>query len=198
VKGEPDDPRSCIRIHRSFGALISACATYSSTPPPVQNGPGARPAAGLTPAQVSRGFVEAIVQGCAAALEAGKPISEIAGAVIVHDDERPASMKPRNGGTAWAPASAKGIVMIDEAPAACEVSAYGPPVEVTIGMVKEALTAKGYMPAPSVAPGRGFFFANLGKQANGRSLLVQLSGSEPGAAGTLSRFSTLSAKVTAK
>jgi hypothetical protein len=182
--------------------LLGACATVSNAPP---SPPAARsqatagPAAGLSPQQVSQGFVEAVVQGCAAAAEAGKPISEVAGTVIVRDDGRSAGgMKPRNGGEPWAPASAKGIVMIDAAPTECEVGAYGPPAQATLVATGEALVAKGFAVASPMTSSGGIFFVKYSKQAGGRTVAVDLTGNEPGAPGMRSRFSTLTAKVTAK
>ena len=131
-------------------------------------------AEGLTPQDVSTGFGIAVVDGCAAAAEAGKTLEQLGSDRIV---------------------PGQGIVAIEQGEGKCEVSAYGPPVESTFNAIVAALHARGYTSQPIPSAGFNFFRNDLTMTANGRTVHVMLVGNEPGAAGMRSRFSILSAYV---
>jgi len=80
----------------------------------------------------------------------------------------------------------------------CEVFAYGPPAQATLVAAGEALVAKGFAVDSPLKPTAGIFYVSYAKQAGGRTVRVSLSGNDPGAPGTRSRFSTLGARVSAK
>lgn len=179
-----------MRVLMIAGALMLAgCATVSSQPT------APNPAAGLSRGEVGAGFIAGVIEGCAAAAEAGKSLAELGSAAIVPDPDRPEPMQPKDGMTAWAPRQGQGIVMINEGETHCEVSAYGVAVEATFGVLAAQLKARGYDPR-SVAPrGAKFFEGDLVRQADGKTIVVALRGNEPGAAGTLFRLSTVLATV---
>jgi hypothetical protein len=150
-------------------------------------------AQGLSAAVVAQGFSDAVIAGCADAAEAGKSIEALKSPAIVPDNGPRGPLTP--GAKAWAPVKGQGIVTIDETSSSCMVSAYGPPVEDTFREVSEALKARGYLAIPGAPEPPKLFSARLEKLMEGKTVMVNLSGNEPGAAGRMSRFSTLLAIV---
>jgi hypothetical protein len=154
-------------------------------------------AEGLTPQDVSTGFAIAVVDGCAAAAEAGKTLEQLGNSKIVRETTPDPLRRPKPGSTLWAPIPGQGIVSIEqEQGGACDVSAYGPRVEPTFNAVVAALQARGYVSQPLPAAAFRSFEHDLKLTANGRTVRVMLIGNEPGAPGKISRFSILSAFVT--
>jgi hypothetical protein len=172
--------------------LLGACAT-SSAPAPWQVTAAA--AEGLTPQEVSSGFVIAVVEGCAAAAEAGKTLEQLGSDRIVRDTTVDPLRRPKPGAILWAPVIGQGIVSIEEVDGKCDVTAYGPPVEATFNAIVGALRGTGYVAQPMPPAGFKFFQHNFTMTANGRTISVALIGNEPGAAGMRSRFSIVSAFV---
>jgi hypothetical protein len=168
-------------------ALVAACATG-------QPGSPAQPSSNLTAEDVAAGFATAVVDGCAAALEAGKTLGQLANGNFILDSNRPATRPTKPGYTAWEPRRGEGIVAIDDGPGGCNVSAYGPPVESTFNAIVSALRARGYVSRATKAETK-LFAHDLTMTANGRTVRVFLVGNEPGAPGMMSRFSGLDAFV---
>jgi hypothetical protein len=85
---------------------------------------------------------------------------------------------------------------------ACEVSSYGPQVEDTFNRTSAALTkdGEGFSEVPNVGDDlpEKIFLRVFEKPEDGIVYEVVLSGNEPGAPGTMSRFSTLRATVSFK
>lgn len=176
--------------------LLASCASVDAprrTEPPYGSA-----SAGLSPQDVSAGFVVAVVEGCAAAAEADKRLEQLGSAKIVRETG-PTMIPLKPGATAWAPVPGQGIVTIEEeADGKCNVSAYGPPVATTFDAIVSALRARGYAPQPVPEGGPKFYQHSLTLTANGRTVNVTLIGNEPGAAGMRSRFSITSGFVTVK
>lgn len=174
--------------------LLASCAsvdTSASRQTPMSA------AEGLTPQDVATGFTIAVVEGCAAALEQGKTLEQLGSEKLVRETTPDPLRGPKPGSTMWAPVPGQGIVTIEqEQGGQCNVSAYGPRVEPTFNSIVDALKAKGYVAEPTPAPGFRHFQHVLALNSNGRTVRVALIGNEPGAAGTLSRFSVISAFVT--
>lgn len=179
----------------AFAAIVmlASCASVEASPRS-----NAMPSAGegLTPQEVSSGFVIAVVDGCAAAAEAGKTLEELGGDKIVRESSPDPLLKPKPGAILWAPVVGKGIVTIEEGGGRCDVAAYGPPIEVTFNAIAGALLARSYVSQPMPAAGFKSFQHDLVKTIDGRTVRVMLIGNEPGAPGMRSRFSTASAFVT--
>lgn len=174
--------------------LFGACATVQA---PAPQAPSPSPAAGLSAQDVAAGFAIAVVDGCVAAAEAGKTLEQLGSDKIVRDTSRSA-MRLKPEFTAWAPRLGQGIVTIDEGAESCDVSAYGAPVQSTFDAIARALGDVGYQTTPVPSQGYRHFATSLSKAVEGRMVSVLLIGNEPGAAGTTSRFSGLSAFVTVK
>ena len=175
--------------------LLASCASVKSPP---RTAPYGSASTGLTPQEVSAGFVVAVVEGCAAAAEAGKRLEQLGSDKIVRETG-PTMIPLKPGATAWAPIPGQGIVTIEEeADGKCNVSAYGPPVSATFDAIVSALRAKGYAPQPMPEGGPKFYQHSLTLTPNGRTVNVMLIGNDPGAASMRSRFSTLGAFVTVK
>ena len=165
--------------------LLAACATEPPRP---------QLAYGLSPADVSNGFVIAVLEACVPAAERGVTLDQMSTYRILRDAVRSTARPPKPGYTAWAPGLGQGIVEIEDGPGGCDVAAHGAPVENTFDIVAAALRARGYVPEP-VAPSQPKSFTRdfSTKTANGRTVRVVLTGDEPGAA---SEFSALSAAIT--
>jgi hypothetical protein len=166
---------------------LAACAAAGT--PPTSSGRSA--GGGLSVSDVTTGFLVGVINGCAAAAEAGKTLEQLNSPMIVRDDGRDAMLKPRDCYTPWAPGIGKGIVTIDDGAASCEVSAYGVPVEATFAAIVLKLGEQGYTAKPGVVPGAKHYATDLSKTVGGRTINVSLGGSEPGAVGRMSRFSTV-------
>lgn len=169
--------------------LLAACATEQ------------RPqlAYGLSPEDVSNGFIISVLEACVPAAERGLKLDQLSTYRILRDSIRSTARPPKPGYTAWAPGLGQGVVEIEDGPGGCDVAAHGAPVENTFNIIAAALQARGYAVA-TVEPGTSKSFARelSTKAANGRSVRVVLTGNEPVAAtaGASSQFSALSAAIT--
>ena len=79
--------------------------------------------------------------------------------------------------------------------ARCEVSAYGIPVSLTYESIADRLLGDGYIEQEQPNLAEKVFRRSFEKNFEDLTLIITLSGNEPGAEGTLSRFSTLSGLV---
>ena len=92
----------------------------------------------------------------------------------------------------WEVGAARGVVTVREGEGRCTVAVYGPGVGETIAQTAEDLARGGFKAAagPWSASSQTLLGASGGKR-----VAVQLSGSEPGDAGHLSRFPVITATV---
>jgi hypothetical protein len=175
-------------------AAVATLGAYASVEAPAR-AQGSSSGGGLTPQEVSAGFVIAVVEGCAAAAEANKTLEQLGSDKFVRDTGPNMSGPPKPGAVMWAPKTGQGIVSIEEVDGKCNVSAYGPQVEVTFAPIISALASKGYVVEPMEQADPRSFYHNLKLTADGRTVNVGLAGNEPGAPGMRSRFSTVFAFI---
>ena len=97
--------------------------------------------------------------------------------------------------TVWDVVSGKGAVMIREKAGRCVVSVYGPPVVMTILSTAQGLSGSAGFEKLAGAPPPNGLGQTLMKTGNGKRLMVQLTGSEPGMPGNKSHFSVVTATV---
>ena len=177
------------KIWASAAALVfAACATE----------PRPQLAYGLSPGDVSNGFIMSVLEACVVAAERGVTLDQMGNYRILRDTIRSTARPPKPGYTAWAPGLGQGIVEIEDGPGGCDVAAHGAPVAATFDIVVSTLRARGYALQPA-QPSQPKFVAHelTTKTASGRSVRVVLTGNEPGVAGASSHFSGLSAAITA-
>ena len=177
------------RIWLSASALLlGACATE----------PRPQLAYGLSPGDISNGFIMSVLEACVVAAERGVTLDQMGNYRILRDTIRSTARPPKPGYTAWAPGLGQGIVEIEDGPGGCDVAAHGAPVGATFDIVVSALRARGYALQPAQASQPKFVVTHdlTTRTANGRSVRVVLTGNEPGAAGASSQFSGLSAAIT--
>lgn len=172
----------------SSSVLLAACATAG--PAPTRDYSALTPAQSVSVEEVAQGFGMGVIEGCVAAAEAGKTLEQLASPMIKPDTSGTGLSKPPPGYTAWTPALGKGNVMMRYGEADCQVSTFGLPIQRTFETVAAMLRARGYEGEPVSATGPKEFHAKLTKSVDGRQVEVVLSGNEPGAPGTRSRFST--------
>lgn len=173
------------RIWLSASALLlGACATE----------PRPQLAYGLSPGDVSNGFIMSVLEACVVAAERGVTLDQMGNYRILRDTIRSTARPPKPGYAAFAPGLGQGVVEIEDGPGGCDVAAHGAPVETTFNIVIASLKARGYALEPA-APSQPKSFSHdlRTKAANGRSVRVVLTGNEPGAS---SEFSRLSAAIT--
>jgi hypothetical protein len=95
----------------------------------------------------------------------------------------------------WDVNAARGVVTIHEKKGRCVVSVYGPPAMSSIIGLAQALSEKSGFELLAAAPPPNGFGQTLMKVQDGRRVMVQLAGSEPGMPGHRSRFSVITATV---
>lgn len=174
-----------ISITSAVALFLAACATEQPRP---------QLAYGLSPADVSNGFVISVLEACVPAAERGVTLDQMSTYRILRDTVRSTARPPKPGYSAWAPGLGQGVVEIEDGPGGCDVAAHGAPVENTFDIIVAALRARGYVLEPAAASQPRTFTRELStKAANGRTVQVVLTGSEPAAA---LEFSSLSAAIT--
>ncbi len=176
-----------------FASVVafSACASVGPAPP---SRTAAGPSGGISVSDVTTGFLVAVMDGCAAAAEAGKTLEELNSPLLVRDDNR--AMEKRSGYAPWAPKIGQGVVMIDQGEASCEVRVYGIAIDLSFEAIAVKLGERGYASEPVPPQGAKYFQRQLKKTVAGKTVKVSLRGNEPGAAGMVSRFSTATAFIT--
>jgi hypothetical protein len=164
--------------------LLAACATE----------PRPQLAYGLSPGDVSNGFIMSVLEGCITAAERGVTLDQMGNYRILRDTIRSTARPPKPGYTAWAPGLGQGIVEIEDGPGGCDVAAHGAPVEATFDIVVGTLRTRGYTLQPAQPAQPKFVTHELRTTtASGRSVRLVLTGNEPDAS---SQFSGLSAAIT--
>lgn len=155
--------------------------------------------AGLSPEMAAEAFLGAIRDVCVPGVVGGGVSSLAAARAGRVQPTQDADMRRQAGAssdeTVWDVAAARGVVTVREGAGQCAASVYGPGVAPTIMAAMRDLSGAGFE-AVAGAAGDGFTQTLLG-ESGGQRLRVQLSGAEPGAAGHRSRFSVITAVVSA-
>ncbi|MFT3723203.1 MAG: hypothetical protein QM773_06410 [Hyphomonadaceae bacterium] len=97
--------------------------------------------------------------------------------------------------TVWDVMDGKGVVTLREKAGRCVVSVYGPAASKTIASVAQALTGPAGFERLTATQSPGALGQTLSASAGGKSVMVRLTGSEPGTPGHQSRFSVVTATV---
>jgi hypothetical protein len=177
--------------------VLALCAAFAVSPAFAQR-EAISPA--LSPEAAASAFQDALVSICIPAASAGAGVGALpAAAKAKVQASSNAETRQQLGAAAdeavWDVASAKGVVLIREKAGRCVVSVYGPPVMTTIlGVAQDLSGSAGFERLVSAPPPNGFG-QSLMKVDNGKRLMVQLTGSEPGMPGHRSRFSVVTATV---
>lgn len=155
--------------------------------------------ADLSPEMAAEAFKRAVLEVCVPAAT-GNGVSALAAARNGKLSPTQDADTRRQAGaaadeTVWEVAEARGVVTVREAKGRCSVSVYGPAVTQTIMGAMQSLSGAGFE-AMAGAGGAGFRQTLLGS-SGGKRVSVQLSGAEPGAQGHQSRFSVITATVSA-
>lgn len=165
-------------------------------------GSASAPAYALSPSDVSRGFREGAVSYCLEGALRGVGLAELPpelmSGIAPADESMRGMVKHSNPtGPIWDVLSARGIVLISEPKAGvCEVVGYGAPVEATFkATLKDARKRSSELaPIPAEA-GYDPIVYQLEQTVGAASIMLRLSGAEPGTPGHAFRFSMLSAVV---
>lgn len=172
-------------------AALLACPAFAQ-PPAVSPD--------LSPAAAGEVFKSTVTEACVPAVTGGGvsslPESQRGKLRPTNDPETRKQAGAGPDETVWDVMDGKGVVTLREKSGRCVVSVYGPAAAQTIASVAKALSGPpGFqrMAAPTNDPGgmgQTLFFSS-----NGRAVMVQLKGSEPGMPGHQSRFSVVTATV---
>jgi hypothetical protein len=154
----------------------------------------------LSPEAAASAFQDAVVGTCIPAAAGGTGVSALPAAAKARvtassDAETRQQLGAAADENVWDVVSGKGVVMIREKAGRCVVSVYGPPVVPTILSVAQGLSGSAGFERLASAPAPNGFGQSLMKTENGKRLMVQLNGSEPGMPGHRSRFSVVTATV---
>ncbi len=154
--------------------------------------------ADLSPETAAHVFQDAVKDVCVPAVTSGGvsalPAAQRGKLQTTNDAEmrRQAGALPDE--TVWDVMDGKGVVAIREKAGRCVATVYGPPAVATIMSVAKALTPTGFERLVGAPPPNGFG-QTLYFSSDGRRVMVQLNGSEPGMPGHQSRFSVVTATV---
>ena len=146
----------------------------------------------LSPAAAGDTFKQAVVSVCLPAVS-GAGVSALA---LARDGKvqptQDVETRRQADETVWDVADARGVVTVREKAGQCVVTVYGPASGPTVADATLALVMRGFEALAGPADG---FTQTLTGRSNGRRMLVQLSGANPGAPGHQSKFSVVSATV---
>lgn len=153
----------------------------------------------LSPEDAGEAFGRAVIDVCVPAV-AGAGVSSLAaareGKVSPTQD---AEMRRQAGAeadeTVWDVAEARGVVTVREKTGRCTVAVYGPaapPVIMQLGAQLENGHGFERLMTPQAPNG---LTLSLMRSAGGKTVMVQLQGSQPGAQGHQSRFNVVTATV---
>jgi hypothetical protein len=147
---------------------------------------------------VAQGFANAVTLYCLPNVIDGTSLPELM-ALDLPADIEPASAARLPGRRAWVISGLGEIVTLETSrdPTSCSVSAYGPPVGATFDALATGLTQQvaGFSEQDAAGNSRGVTRRRFEIARDGARYQLVLSGNEPGAPGTRSRFSTLTATV---
>lgn len=155
----------------------------------------------LSPEAAAEAFNDAVMNTCVPAA-AGSGVGGLPAGVRARLQSSSDAGTRRQAGAGddeavWDVVSARGVVVVHERPGRCVVSVYGPPAMQTVMGLAGRLTAQQPQPFERLvsAPPPNGYGQSLMKIENGKRIMVQLAGSEPGAPGHKSRFSVVTATV---
>ena len=154
----------------------------------------------LSPEAAASAFQDAVASICVPAAAGGAGVSALPAAAKakVQASSDPGTRQQLGAAadeTVWDVLSGKGVVLVREKAGRCVVSVYGPPVVPTILSAAQGLSGSAGFERLVGAPPPNGFGQSLMKIENGKRLIVQLNGSEPGMPGHKSRFSVVTATV---
>lgn len=163
---------------------------------------GLAPAASAaTVEQAAQGFRDGVLL-CAAAAEAGLPVSglpsEQQALVTPANDQARAMLQVPAGRPVYDVVSGAGTALIAEpTDGQCEVMAYGPPVRPVFATLAQALTdpAAGFRQVENRETAADIIRRFTKTKPDGTTVMVSLTGGEPGMAGRRFRFPMLTARV---
>ena len=188
------------RIVFAFGIIALLAASSCATPSGGSS--AASQSQGADPASVKTNFVDAVVEACGNYFLSGLDIKASSSGTSLGLSKLRAGSRYPGGIVTGMPVyvASDGIVHVKEnlLGGTCEVYAYGVPVSATFSSIAERLVMKGYVedelePLPEKQYRRSF-----SKSEGDIRLNITTTGNEPGAEGTMSRFSTLTAYVSFK
>lgn len=180
---------------RKIAALALFAATSMAGSPAFAQAQREAVSATLSPEAAAAVFNDAVTSVCVPAVASGAiPAGARAKLQATAD---PATRK-QSGAAAdeavWDVMAGKGVVTIREKSGRCVVSVYGPPAPATIRALAQQLVAAGFERLAGGASPNGLG-QNLTGVIGGKSMMVTLSGSDPGMPGHQSRFSVVTATV---
>jgi len=189
-------------MHKEIAGIVAvlALAGCSAT---TSSGTAARaPTGGVAPQNVMQAFVDGVNSYCIHNVLNGDSMRDIEAEfdTISRLSAVTNPMRLRmatTGGPAYTLDTSGDIVMVDGDGEICRVSGYGPSARATTGLVADIVTEAWNateLENPS-DPGPLVFDRMLVIEQDGKRVRVFVSGNEPGAPGTRSRFSTLMATV---
>lgn len=153
----------------------------------------------LSPEMAGAAFARTVMDVCVPAV-AGSGVSSLGAAREGKVSPTQDAVTRKQAGaeadeTVWDVAEARGVVTVREKAGRCIVSVYGPgapPVIMQLGAELENAHRFERLMTPQAPNGLAL---SLIRNEGGRSVMVQLQGSQPGAQGHQSRFSVVTATV---
>lgn len=153
----------------------------------------------LSPEMAGEAFSRTVIDVCVPAV-AGNGVSSLAAArdgrlSPTQDAETRRQAGAEADETVWDVADARGVVTVREKAGRCTVSVYGPgapPVIMQLGAQLENGHGFERLMTPQ---GPNGLTLSLMRSTGGRTVMVQLQGSQPGAQGHQSRFNVVTATV---
>jgi hypothetical protein len=153
----------------------------------------------LSPEAAGEIFRSAVVDACVPAVTGGGVSGLTATQRGRLQPTNDAEMRKQAGAaaeeTVWDVMDGKGVVTVREKTGRCVVSVYGPPAAATVVGVAQDLVGQHGFERLAGGVQSGGIAQTLYLSSNGRRVMVQLSGSEPGMPGHQSRFSVVTATV---
>lgn len=161
--------------------------------------------AGLSPEMAAEAFKRAVLEVCVPAA-AGNGVSALDAARTgtvqpTQDAEARRQAGASTGETVWEVTAARGVVTLREAPGRCVVSVYGPNVSQTLAALQEAAqpsAARMFLSGddkPSAGP--EVISLEVLTVVQGKQVSIVAQGNQPGDPGHQSRFSVITATVSA-
>lgn len=175
---------------------LAVCLGLAASPAAAQR---AAISSDLSPEDAADAFETALLTACVPAATGGG-VSSLPAAARANLQASSDPVTRDQSGAApdenvWDVVSGKGVVLIREKQDRCVVTVYGPPAMATIMSVAQSLTSSSGFERLVGAPPPNGLGQSLMKIENGKRVLVQLTGSEPGMPGHKSQFSAVTATV---
>jgi hypothetical protein len=193
--GMRDDGSAFARVSTSLLALVLCCLPFAGHQMASAQGRSA------SIQDVSQGFADAVHLYCIRSVLQGVPVDALEPINGLRSISPASANRPTLGsGQVWAVDGLGEIVVLtaSEDLSSCRVNAYGPPVSPLFDALAGIVVMDQYgftETASSVPAERLRYRRTFVREDDGVRYTLTLSGNEPGARGTRSRFSTLSATV---